>query len=242
MHLLVDSRAGQRGGPGRWKVWRPRWCERGSTLAGVAVGAGQPGLMVRCRAGGRSPVVMVGMSGGAGWSNAQVQQASSMTARRTGPAPGREGRTGHTRMTHRGPDRRDHRWIGWLGTHELRGLKRRWRRLRPAGREGDRLGQVGVAGGLSQQAGEPSVAQLAAERRQVAKVEVSMRDGEAEPETHPPAGQMTGRGQPRLAMTGYPMRRRDGGRPSLRNSRARWPRRRRYDRNPAREEERRAHQ
>jgi hypothetical protein len=61
---------------------------------------------------------MVGMSGGAGWSNAQVQQASSMTARRTGPAPGREGRTGHTRMTHRGPDRRDHRWT----TRLCRGL------------------------------------------------------------------------------------------------------------------------
>ena len=110
-----------------------------------------------------------------------------MTSWRTGPAPGREGRTGHTRMTHRGP----------LTSSEVSSA---------AGvvcvqlvEQGDRPGQVGVAGGLGQQAGEPSVAQLAAERRQAAKVEVSMRDGEAEPETHPPAGQMTGRGQPGFA-------------------------------------------
>jgi hypothetical protein len=57
---------------------------------------------------------------------------------RTGPAPGREGRTGHTRMTDRGPDRRDHRWT----TRLRRGLPDQGNRISGAVRSRAALGPV----------------------------------------------------------------------------------------------------
>jgi Protein of unknown function (DUF2637) len=65
-------------GCARRGVWRSGWCGPGLAATGVAMGAGPPRRMARCRAGARSPASTAGTSGGAAWSSAQEPPASSL--------------------------------------------------------------------------------------------------------------------------------------------------------------------